>query len=159
MDVSLELSLDSIQQRLRQRRDLLRQQYRITEMGIFGSYARGEQTVASDVDVLVDYEQAPTLAQLVELRNYLSDLMGKKVDVVTKRGDVIDSDQVFNRLAAILAESEALEPQTDEVEDYAPQTALGQQLWSIRQHAVAAGMPLQSAEAIAEEIGAERKRF
>jgi hypothetical protein len=36
---------------------------------------------------------------------------------------------------------------------------LGQQLWSIRQHAVAAGMPLQSAEAIAEEIGAERKRF
>jgi predicted nucleotidyltransferase len=86
MDVSLELSLDSIQQRLRQRQDLFRQQYRITEMGVFGSYARGEQTTASDVDVLVDYEQAPTLAQLVELRDYLSDLMGKKVDVVTKRG-------------------------------------------------------------------------
>jgi hypothetical protein len=45
------------------------------------------------------------------------------------------------------------------VNDYAPQTSLGQQLWSIRQHAVAAGMPLQSAEAIAEEIGAERKLF
>ena len=66
---------------------------------------------------------------------------------------------MFNRLAAILVESKALEPQTDEVENYAPQTSLGQQLWSIRQHAVAAGMPLQSAEAIAEEIGAERKRF
>lgn len=86
MDVVSELSLDSIQQRLRQRKDLFRQQYRITEMGIFGSYARGEQTAASDVDVLVDYEQAPTLAQLVELRDYLSDLMGKKVDIVTKRG-------------------------------------------------------------------------
>jgi len=86
MHVSSGLSLDSIQQCLRQRQDLFRQQYRITQMGIFGSYARGEQTAASDVDVLVDYEQAPTLAQLVELRDYLSDLMGKKVDVVTKRG-------------------------------------------------------------------------
>lgn len=42
--------------------------------------------------------------------------------------------------------------------DYAPQTSLGQQLWSIRQHAAAAGMPLQSAEDIAEEIGLERKQ-
>jgi hypothetical protein len=58
-----------------------------------------------------------------------------------------------------LAEIESLEPRTSKVNDYAPQTSLGQQLWSIRQHAVAAGMPLQSAEAIAEEIGAERKRF
>jgi predicted nucleotidyltransferase len=55
-------------------------------MGIFGSYARGEQTETSDVDVLIDYEEAPTLFKLVELRSFLSELMGVKVDVVTKNG-------------------------------------------------------------------------
>jgi predicted nucleotidyltransferase len=32
--------------------------YQITEIGIFGSYARGEETEASDIDILVDYETA-----------------------------------------------------------------------------------------------------
>jgi uncharacterized protein len=64
----------------------LAQVYRVTEVGIFGSYARQEQTDDSDVDVLIDYHQAPTLFMLVELREYLSDLLGMKVDVVTKNG-------------------------------------------------------------------------
>jgi hypothetical protein len=38
------------------------------------------------VDVLVDYEQAPPLSKLVELQEYLSDLVGMPVDVVTKKG-------------------------------------------------------------------------
>lgn len=80
------IALEEIQQQLRQRKELFRQKYRITEIGIFGSYARGEQTESSDVDVLVDYEQAPTLLKLVELRDDLSRLMGVKVDVVTKKG-------------------------------------------------------------------------
>ncbi len=62
------------------------EKYQITELGIFGSYARGEQTEASDIDILVDYEIAPTLIMLIELRDYLSDLFGLKVDVVTKNG-------------------------------------------------------------------------
>ncbi|MEH2384654.1 MAG: nucleotidyltransferase domain-containing protein [Nostoc sp.] len=37
-------------------------------IGIFGSYARGEQTESSDVHILVDYETAPTFIMLVELR-------------------------------------------------------------------------------------------
>jgi uncharacterized protein len=68
-----------------QKRSLLKT-YRITRLGIFGSYARNQQTESSDLDVLVDYENAPTLFQLIELRDYLSDLFSMKVDLVTKNG-------------------------------------------------------------------------
>lgn len=60
--------------------------YQITEIAIFGFYARVEQTETSDIDILVDYETAPTFMMLVELRDYLSQLFGLKVDVVTKNG-------------------------------------------------------------------------
>jgi hypothetical protein len=79
-------TLEEIQQILRQNKSLLQENYQIAQLGIFGSYARGEQTEESDIDVLIDYEQAPTLFKLVELRDYLSNAMGMKVDVVTKNG-------------------------------------------------------------------------
>jgi uncharacterized protein len=79
-------TLDDFKQILSQKKRLLREQYRVTRLGIFGSYARGEQTPESDLDILIDYEQAPTLFQLVELRDYLSKQVGLKVDLVTKNG-------------------------------------------------------------------------
>ncbi|WP_313888478.1 nucleotidyltransferase family protein [Nostoc spongiaeforme] len=79
-------TLEEIKQTLTTRKPLLQKQYRVTELGVFGSYARGEQTQTSDVDILIDYEQAPTLFQLVELRDYLAGVVGVKVDVVTKNG-------------------------------------------------------------------------
>lgn len=54
-------------------------------MGIFGSYVRGEQNEASDVDVLINFEKAPSLLKFIELENYLSDTTGVKVDLVMKR--------------------------------------------------------------------------
>jgi len=79
-------TLEEIKQLLKQSKSVLQENYRVTELGIFGSYVRGEQNEASDVDVLIDYEKAPTLFKLVELRNYLTELTGMKVDVVTKKG-------------------------------------------------------------------------
>jgi predicted nucleotidyltransferase len=58
----------------------------LSELGIFGSYVRGEQNEESDVDVLIDYTEAPDLIELIDLENYLSDNLGMKVDVVTKNG-------------------------------------------------------------------------
>lgn len=69
-----------------QQKPLLLETYRLTRLGIFGSYARGEQTEESDIDILVDYEKAPTLWRLIELRDYLSELFAIKVDVVTRNG-------------------------------------------------------------------------
>lgn len=79
-------TLEEIKQTLRETKPLLQEQYQVTELGIFGSYARGEQTETSDVDVLIDYDQAPTLFKLVELRDYLAEVIEMKVDVVTKNG-------------------------------------------------------------------------
>jgi predicted nucleotidyltransferase len=79
-------TLNEIKQVLSVQKQSLCTKYQITELGVFGSYARGEQTEVSDVDILVDYEIAPTLIMLVELRDYLSQLFDLKVDVVTKNG-------------------------------------------------------------------------
>jgi predicted nucleotidyltransferase len=79
-------NLNEIRQVLSVRKKSLCERYQITELGVFGSYARGEQTEASDVDILVDYEVAPTFVMLVELRDYLSEVFGLKVDIVTKNG-------------------------------------------------------------------------
>ncbi|PSF29447.1 DNA polymerase beta [Aphanothece hegewaldii CCALA 016] len=79
-------TLNEIRQVLSVNKKSLCEKSQITELGVFGSYARGEQTEASDVDILVDYEIAPTFIMLVELRDYLSQLFGLKVDLVTKNG-------------------------------------------------------------------------
>ena len=78
--------LEEIKQILRQSKPFLKDNYRITEVGIFGYYAHGKETESSDVDVIVDYQKPPTLIMLVELKEYLSSLIDMKVDVVTKKG-------------------------------------------------------------------------
>lgn len=64
----------------------LASQFGIRRIGLFGSYARGEQGKASDVDILVDFEDAPNLFEFVELKDRLSALIGKDVDLVPKSG-------------------------------------------------------------------------
>ena len=64
----------------------LTEKYHVHQIGIFGSYARGDYNSASDIDVLVEYSQKPSLFGLIELQNYLSDRIQMKVDLVTKDG-------------------------------------------------------------------------
>jgi predicted nucleotidyltransferase len=80
-------TLQEIQEFLSQYKPTLREKYKwLSELGIFGSYVRGEENEESDVDVLIDYTEAPDLIELIDLENYLSDNLGIKVDVVTKNG-------------------------------------------------------------------------
>jgi hypothetical protein len=79
-------TFDELRQLLLLQKQSICENYQITEIAIFGSYARGEETEASDIDILVDYETAPTFIMLVELRDYLTQLFGLKVDIVTKNG-------------------------------------------------------------------------
>jgi uncharacterized protein len=62
------------------------QKYRVTEMGIFGSFVRGEQKKGSDIDILVDFSEIPDLLKFIELERYLKKLLKKKVDLVDKQG-------------------------------------------------------------------------
>lgn len=53
-------------------------------IGIFGSYARNEETENSDIDILVKFKKGITLLQLIRLENELSEKLGIKVDLVTE---------------------------------------------------------------------------
>jgi len=77
-------TLDEIMGQLRQMQPELRRHYPIREMGVFGSYARGDQTERSDVDVLVAVDDAMGLFALAGLQQELSDALGLKVDLVMK---------------------------------------------------------------------------
>lgn len=79
-------TLEEIRQILSPQKRSLCKTYGISDLRIFSSYARGEETESSDVDILVDYETAPSLLKLVDLRDYLSELLEMKVDIVTKNG-------------------------------------------------------------------------
>lgn len=79
-------TMEEIQQWLVQNKSLLRERYKVRELGVFGSYVRQEQTEASDVDVLVEFSETPSLLKFVNLENYLSDNLGVKVDLVHKTG-------------------------------------------------------------------------
>jgi len=57
--------------------------FSIKEIRIFGSYARGEEKKGSDIDLLVDFEVVPGMFTLVRAEEYISDLLGKKADLVT----------------------------------------------------------------------------
>jgi predicted nucleotidyltransferase len=63
----------------------LREEFKVKNLGVFGSYVRGEQKGTSDVDVLVDFEDPVGLFEFMKLENYLSDLLGVKVDLVSKK--------------------------------------------------------------------------
>jgi len=62
----------------------------VTEIGVFGSYVRGEQTEASDIDILVDFDKdKKTLKSFLAFCDYIESVFGKlklKVDVVSKKG-------------------------------------------------------------------------
>lgn len=66
--------------------DVLTERYFVKTIGIFGSYARGEQGKNSDIDMLVEFTQPVGLFTFIELEYYLSDLLKLKVDLVLKEG-------------------------------------------------------------------------
>jgi predicted nucleotidyltransferase len=53
------------------------------KIGIFGSFARGGNKKGSDIDILVEFKESPTLLTLIKLENDLSEILGIKVDLIT----------------------------------------------------------------------------
>lgn len=79
---------DEIKQILTEHKEELKEKYGVKEIGIFGSYVRKEQKKISDVDILVEFEEDAEIGLLkfVNMENYLSGLLGVKVDLVEKSG-------------------------------------------------------------------------
>lgn len=76
--------LQDIEAKLKENKDLLRERFKVKEIGIFGSFVRGEQKETSDLDILVDFEGRVGLFEIVRLERFLSETLGEKVDLVMK---------------------------------------------------------------------------
>ena len=74
-----------IQVILQEHKNYLVEKFGVMEIAIFGSYARGEQREDSDVDLIVDFKEGwKTFDNYMDLKFYLEELFGKKVDLVIK---------------------------------------------------------------------------
>ena len=79
-------SFDEIKRLLKKYEKDIEEKYGVMKIGVFGSYVRGEQKEGSDIDILVEFypEAEIDLIKFVELEEFLSNLLGIKVDLVMK---------------------------------------------------------------------------
>lgn len=76
--------LDQIVTKLREELPFIQKEFDVDEIELFGSYLRNEQTLKSDMDLLVTFRKTPGLFKFLRLENYLSDILKIKVDLVLK---------------------------------------------------------------------------
>lgn len=77
--------IDKIKKILAEHRDELREKYGITEIGIFGSYVRGEQKRRSDLDILVEFDKSVGFFEWIDAEEYIAELLKTKVDLVPRK--------------------------------------------------------------------------
>ncbi len=79
------MTLTDIKNKLTELKPELHERFGVSEIGVFGSWVRGEQREGSDIDVLVDFDRRIDLFDLMELQEYLEEAFGKKVDIALRR--------------------------------------------------------------------------
>jgi predicted nucleotidyltransferase len=78
-------TFEEIKEIIQGHKEDLKKEYGVKEIGIFGSYVRGEQKAVSDVDVLIELERPVGFVKFMKLEKRISDILGVKVDLVTKK--------------------------------------------------------------------------
>lgn len=69
---------------LRRQMPGLAERYKVKSLGVFGSFIRQEQSKRSDVDLLVEFSEAPDLFDFMDLEQHLEKILNVKVDLVTR---------------------------------------------------------------------------
>ncbi|NIN00333.1 MAG: nucleotidyltransferase [candidate division Zixibacteria bacterium] len=75
-------SQDGIREVLRKYKRTLKERFKVKEIGVFGSFARGEGLQDSDVDILVEFSE-PIGWEFIDLKDFLGEILGREVDLVT----------------------------------------------------------------------------
>lgn len=70
---------------LKKNKGVLRERFKVKEIGIFGSYVKGEQKEESDLDILVEFESPVSLFEFMDMEEYLKKTLGVNVDLVSKK--------------------------------------------------------------------------
>jgi predicted nucleotidyltransferase len=78
------MTLEETKRRINGQKLFLKEEFKVKSMSVFGSYLRGEQNEESDIDILVEFYEIIDLFKFVELEYFLSDILGRKVDLVMK---------------------------------------------------------------------------
>lgn len=83
---SMCMSSQEIINKIRGEKSFLATNYSVSEIGLFGSVARGEENEKSDIDLMVSFEDKKlvSLFDMIKLKHYFEDLLGKKTDLVHK---------------------------------------------------------------------------
>jgi|SRR3989344_837515 len=63
----------------------LEKEYHVKNIGIFGSFARGDNKKTSDIDILVEFSEPVGFFKFLELEEFLSKILHRKVDLTTKK--------------------------------------------------------------------------
>ena len=74
--------LKEIKEIINKHRKELETRFKVKDIAVFGSYARGEQTPASDVDIMVEFKE-PVGFLFIHLADYLEEILGVRVDLIT----------------------------------------------------------------------------
>lgn len=76
-----------VKSKLESLKPALRERYQVKTIGFFGSYARGEQNLTSDIDILVEFVEGNSvdLFDFIELEDFLTEQLGIRVDLATKK--------------------------------------------------------------------------
>jgi predicted nucleotidyltransferase len=75
-------SLEELKKILTQHKEVLKKQFKVKNIAIFGSYVRGEQNQESDIDILVEFQE-PVGFLFIHLADYLEEILGVRVDLLT----------------------------------------------------------------------------
>ena len=81
----MTLTTEKITNILSEKSEYLAEAYGVKRIGLFGSYAKGTYTEASDIDIIVEFE-TPLGFKFMEFADYLEAILGKPVDVLTVGG-------------------------------------------------------------------------
>ncbi len=77
-----KLSTDEIISYLKRNKALLNERFGVTRIGIFGSFARGDQLVTSDIDMVVEMEKArKNIHSFLKLKRFLEQEMSREIDL------------------------------------------------------------------------------
>ncbi|WP_298817046.1 nucleotidyltransferase family protein [Chloroflexus sp.] len=71
--------------KLKELKPIIVERYKVREIGLFGSFVRGEQDASSDIDLLAEFEENADLFDLIGLALYLEEIFQRQVDVVPKQ--------------------------------------------------------------------------
>lgn len=75
-------SADEIIAYLKKNKSLFYERFGITRIGIFGSFARSEQTLSSDIDVVIEIEKdKKNIHNFLKIKRFLEEELGKKIDL------------------------------------------------------------------------------